>query len=100
MNKRDVPWINLIWEAHYRNNKLPQACSPCGSFWWKDILALWESFSDLFTCKPRDGSSIRFWKDKRREVAPEHEFPQLFSFVKNQNVSLKQMMPLSMDDLP
>ena len=24
MNKLDVPWVKLIWEAHYRNNKLPQ----------------------------------------------------------------------------
>jgi hypothetical protein len=22
-NKSDIPWVNLIWDKHYRNGKLP-----------------------------------------------------------------------------
>jgi hypothetical protein len=30
-NKRDLPWVNLIWEKHYAG-KVPHAESLCGSF--------------------------------------------------------------------
>ena len=39
MNRQNIPWVKLIWEAHYQNNKLPQVQAPCGSFWWKDVLS-------------------------------------------------------------
>ena len=22
-NKKDIPWVNLVWEKHYKNGKLP-----------------------------------------------------------------------------
>jgi hypothetical protein len=45
MNKQDIPWVNLIWQAHYSNGTIPQSSNACGSFWWKDCLSLcWELF--------------------------------------------------------
>ena len=31
-NKVDLPWVNLIWEKHDRNGKLPSHIKK-GSFW-------------------------------------------------------------------
>ena len=31
-NKVDLPWVNLIWEKHYRNGKLSSHIKK-GSFW-------------------------------------------------------------------
>lgn len=33
-NRSDLPWVKLIWEKHYRNDKLPNSVVPKGSFWW------------------------------------------------------------------
>ena len=92
MNRFDVPWVQLIWKAHYQNNKLPQVQAACGSFWWKDILALWENFCQLTKCKQEDGRTIRFWKDKWRDVIPEMAYPHLFSFAKKQDINMNQIM--------
>ena len=95
MNRMDLPWVKLIWEAHYQNNKLPQAHAPCGSFWWKDILSLWDSFMDLTCCKHEDGRTIRFWKDKWRDISPARAFPHLFSFARQQDINLKQLLVIN-----
>lgn len=39
-NKKDIPWVNLIWSTHYKNGKLPQASKNYGSFYWRDVLKL------------------------------------------------------------
>jgi hypothetical protein len=35
-NKKDIPWIQLIWSAHYPG-KLPHEENMVGSFWWRDV---------------------------------------------------------------
>jgi hypothetical protein len=42
-NHKDVPRVNLIWHAHYRD-KVPHAKNLCASFWWKDVLKLVDNF--------------------------------------------------------
>jgi len=34
-NKKDIPWVQLIWEKYYRNGKL-LGHTKKGSFWWRD----------------------------------------------------------------
>ena len=32
MNRANIPWVQLIWQAYYHGNKLPQSTNSCGSF--------------------------------------------------------------------
>lgn len=45
-NREDIPWVNLVWESHYKNGKLPISNNK-GSFWWKDIIKLLDSYKGL-----------------------------------------------------
>jgi hypothetical protein len=36
-NRLDIPWVNLVWNNHYRAGKLPSE-NRTRSFWWKDNL--------------------------------------------------------------
>lgn len=45
-NKKDIPWVNMIWEKHYKNGKLPNHTKK-GPFWWRDILKLVTQFKEL-----------------------------------------------------
>jgi hypothetical protein len=42
-NKADIPWLQLVWGKYYINGKLPIHIKK-GSFWWKDVLKLLDSF--------------------------------------------------------
>ena len=61
-NKHDIPWVNLIWEAHYNEDKLP-GDELVGSFWWKANLQLVQQFKGLARCNLGDGRSAFFWFD-------------------------------------
>jgi len=39
-NKRDIPWVKLIWSTYYADGTIPHAAGEVGSFWWKDLLKL------------------------------------------------------------
>jgi hypothetical protein len=45
-NKADCPWVNLIWNSHYRGGNLP-GHRPCGSFWWRTVLKLLDNFKSI-----------------------------------------------------
>jgi len=61
-NKQDIPWVQMVWEKHYRNGKLPGHVKK-GSFWWRDILKLLPKFKELARVELQNGSSILFWQD-------------------------------------
>jgi hypothetical protein len=58
-NKRDIPWVNLIWEKHYTNNKLP-GITKKGSFWWRDVLKLLPKFKKLANINVISGKTCLF----------------------------------------
>jgi hypothetical protein len=39
-NRSDVPWVKLIWNAHYSNEEVPHTTKNKDSFWWRDVLKL------------------------------------------------------------
>jgi len=90
-NKADVPWVQLIWSAYYQNN-VPHLSTAKGSFWWKDILKLFQKFSQIATCIPSMGDSVGVWKDKFRVDIFSLQFPHLFTYVYNKNLSLKELL--------
>lgn len=64
-NKVDIPWVDLTWSKLYANNQTPpQARNPVGSFWWKEIISLFESYQSFAICNPSKGDTILFWSDK------------------------------------
>jgi len=55
-NKKDIPWVSLIWKKHYPNGKLPNHVKK-GSFWWKDLLKLIPQFKELTKVQIRNGKT-------------------------------------------
>ena len=59
LNRRDIPWVTMVWEKHYPNGKLPGNTKK-GSFWWRDILKLLETFKSLSKGKCAEWSNLPF----------------------------------------
>jgi hypothetical protein len=39
-NKKDIPWVQLTWNAFYSRPISPYHRKKVGSFWWRDIISL------------------------------------------------------------
>ena len=106
--KKDIPWVQLIWNKYYRT-KVPHASTVIGSFWWKDIIKLNVLYRGVAKCSIADGSTVTFWEDIWSEALLSHRYPALFSFVLNPEISVKEVvlapdldsifhLPLSLED--
>lgn len=78
-NRLDVPWVNLVWENHYRNGKLPSHIRK-GSFWWRDNLKLLSEFKNFARPKIQNGETSLFWHDSWTNQPLALSAPELFSF--------------------
>lgn len=87
-NRADIPWVHLLWENYYSNGKLPGQFKK-GSFWWRDIVKLLDSFKGLASAVIADGSTVLFRTDLWNNIVPSMAFPELFSFAKNKFISYK-----------
>jgi hypothetical protein len=81
-NKRDIPWINLIWNTYYSKGKVPHATKDKVSFWWKDLLKLCDIYIGIDKCSVGDGTTVLFWSDIWSDQLLQDKFPILFSFAK------------------
>jgi hypothetical protein len=90
-NKRDIPWVSLIWSTYY-SDKVPHASREVGSFWWKDILRLNTYFRGVARCILGNGSSVMFWDDLWGDSIVADDFPRLFSFARHKSISVKAVM--------
>ena len=88
-NKQDIPWVQLVWEKHDQNGKLPSHIKK-GSFWWRDNLKLLQSFKGMASVCLQDGSSCYFWTDLWDGHVHSQIFPELFSFAKNKRVTFSK----------
>jgi hypothetical protein len=59
------------------------------TFWWKDIVKLVNNFKEISSAFVQDGSSILIWQDLWNGHLLQHEFPELFSFARNPNITIK-----------
>ena len=86
LNRRDLPWVSLIWDTYYHYS-VPQGTDSCGSFWWKDICKLMDHYRNTTWVQVNCGSTALFWSDKWKigeSVEPlQIRFPRLFSYVKD-----------------
>lgn len=89
-NRKDVPWVQMIWEKHYNNGKLPGQTRK-GSFWWRDNLKLLQQYKELACPNLKNGESLLFWKDKWNGQELQLAMPELYSFAKNQLTSVKKV---------
>ena len=100
MNRHDLPWVRLIWQAHYNQDNLPQSSGPCGSFWGKDYLSLMDNFLSIFSCTAGTGDTLRLWRDKWIMPTLLQSLPHLCSYAKDQNISFKQAADIANNDGP
>ena len=91
-NKKDVPWVNLIWDSYY-HSLAPHVTQLCGSFWWCDVLKLYEKFVLLATPQVHAGDTVVFWLDRwqidNRMIALKDRFPRLHSFAIDDTITVK-----------
>jgi hypothetical protein len=89
-NRRDVPWVQLIWGAHYEG-KIPHSENLCGSFWWRDVMKQVDNFRGVAKVKLGKGDSFLFWSDNwclnDSSMPLQNRFPRLFSFVLDESLS-------------
>lgn len=81
-NHEIIPWVSLTWRCLYSNDVVPHMKRPVGSFWWRDVMTLSDSFLRIASCKVNKGNSVCFWTDLWDLGALNLVFPQLFSFVR------------------
>lgn len=95
-NRKNIPWVQLVWEKYYKNGKLPDHIRR-GSFWWRDILKLLDTYKGMAMINLGDGRTCLLWSDIWASMMPMYNFPELFSFAKHKSVSVflaKQMVDI------
>jgi len=97
-NRLDIPWVHLIWESYYTDGSLPTQSKRKGSFWWKDILKLIDSFKGLAMIHVSDGATCLFLDDLWNSRVPRLSYPELFSFAKDPHISLKEVLALDLNN--
>jgi hypothetical protein len=85
-NKSEVPWVQLV--SNYYTEEVPHIAKLCGSFWWRDIMKLAGNYREICQVTPVNGDSILFWSEKWRGNTLSQDYPRLFSFSLDKNVSL------------
>jgi hypothetical protein len=76
-------------QAYYNNGLTPQATNPKGFLWWRECLSLFEANKDITNCTVKYGKPIQLWKYRCEESIIEDDMPHLFSFVKDENISIE-----------
>jgi hypothetical protein len=80
-NNTDTPWVTLTWTKLYNNNHTPpQARSLVGSFWWKKIMKLFNTFKALAKCNPTRGNTDLLWSGTWTDQPLKDKYPQLYSY--------------------
>jgi hypothetical protein len=49
-NKRDLLWVKLIWDKHYRNGKLPSSTTPRGHSGGVTSYNCWKNLKEWQVC--------------------------------------------------
>jgi len=89
-NKSNLPWVELIWDKHYRNGRLPSSTAPKGSFWWRDALKLIENYKGLAMVTVSSGQTCLLWDDLWNGQVRKQESLELYSFAKNKSICLRK----------
>ena len=85
-NKCDIPWVHLVWNSYYTGANFTIQNRRRGSFWWKDVLKLLNSFKDMTSVTVGDGSTCLFWPDTWHGDSFSAQWPHLFSYTKEEHI--------------
>uniref|UniRef100_A0A0A9GSE9 Reverse transcriptase zinc-binding domain-containing protein n=1 Tax=Arundo donax TaxID=35708 RepID=A0A0A9GSE9_ARUDO len=88
----DTPWVNLIWSTYYSHGQIPHATQERGSFWWKEVLRFCDHYRGIVAPDAGDGTTILLWQDVWNGTYFRNELPRLYTFAKDQNISLSRFM--------
>jgi hypothetical protein len=86
-NKAAVPWVQLVWEKHYSNGKIPTHTLK-GSFWWRDNLRLLGKFKGIVSVLVHKGDTCSLWHDLWGGSTRRQGLPQLFSFSRKRQITV------------
>jgi hypothetical protein len=93
----DVPWVKLIWGSYYEHD-VPHAAKVCGSYWWRDLIRLMDQYRSFATPHVGTGETVLFWSDEWEvdgSTTPlSQRFAHLFSFAKDDKISVRDMVML------
>jgi hypothetical protein len=94
---KDIPWVKLIWSSYYELD-VPHAAKLCGSYWWRDVAALMDKYRSIAKPEVKSGETVLFWTDvwnfDDSENSLSERFHRLFSFVKDDKISVRDMVML------
>jgi hypothetical protein len=76
-NNLDIPWVNLIRDTYYDEDRLP-GIKLEGSFWWMAHLKLIDTYKAMARCNLGNGNGTDLWGDS----CLQYKFPHLLSFAK------------------
>ncbi|XP_073367917.1 uncharacterized protein [Aegilops tauschii subsp. strangulata] len=95
LNKKDLPWVSLIWDTYY-HGRVPQGTSDCGSFWWKDICKVMQNFRECAWVQINGGDTALMWSDNWQlddQVSSlQFRFPRLYSYVKDPWITVQEFL--------
>ena len=94
-NKRDISWVNMVWQSYYSQGQMPHATADKGFFWWRDLLHLSDKFRGVASCAVGNGTSVLFWLDVWNGHYLQEKLPRLFSFAKNQKISVAAFLSIT-----
>jgi hypothetical protein len=93
----NIPWVKLIWESYY-NLDVPHAAKACGSYWWRDLISLLDNYRNIDKPTVKSGETILLWLDEWEvdgsTIPLRQHFPRLFSFSKDDKISVRDMVML------
>jgi hypothetical protein len=61
-----------------------------GSFWWRHVLKTMNTYKGFSRVIIEDGRTTQLWLDQWDNRVPEVAFPELFSFVMNKDITMRQ----------
>jgi hypothetical protein len=82
----------LIWNNYYSEGAIPHASREKGSFWWRDVLKLVDWLRGIARCRVGDETTVLFWEDIWNDHLLQQEYPRLYSYAKNKQVSVAQFL--------
>jgi hypothetical protein len=88
-NRINISWVNIVWNSHYWDGAIP-FLRKVGSFWWRDVLKTMNTYKGFSRVIIEDGRTTRLWLDQWDNRVPEVAFRELFSFVMNKDITMRQ----------